>query len=480
MEDLIAAALQAAGDAGADYADARVVEARHEEISLDTGRLDALEQRESAGIGVRVLLEGAWGFSSVNELSTDAASRIAKDAVAIAEASGRVRGRRVELSPLEPQRGTWVGPCARDPFSVPMQEKLELLAATDEALRSEDAVTVTKVAYGAHAFRKWFGSSEGSFVEQQWNEVGAGGTAYVVGEGELLSRSYPNSHGGAWQQGGWESIESLEMPTRSRETSAEATALRGAAECPSGTYDLIIDASQLALQVHESVGHPTELDRILGEEAAFAGTSWVGIEDLGSLRYGSEHMTVSADSTVHASLGSYGWDDEGVPAQREIIVDRGILTGFLSSRETAPAIGRASNGCMRADGWNRIPLVRMVTVSLEPGEWSFGDLIRDTKRGLYVETNSSWSIDDRRLNFQFGCEIGWLIENGELTRMVKRPNYTGVTPQFWGSLDAVCSEDHWSVFGIPNCGKGEPTQIAHVAHGAAPARFRNVQVGVGR
>ena len=157
-----------------------------------------------------------------------------------------------------------------------------------------------------------------------------------------------------------------------------------------------------------------------------------------------------------------------------------MLRGLLSSRETAPAIGRTSNGCMRADGWNRIPLVRMTTVSLEPGEWSLDDLIADTKRGLFVETNNSWSIDDRRLNFQFGCEIGWLIEDGELTRMVRRPNYTGITPQFWASLDAVCSREHWEVYGIPNCGKGEPIQIAHVAHGAAPARFRNVQVGVGR
>jgi TldD protein len=247
-----------------------------------------------------------------------------------------------------------------------------------------------------------------------------------------------------------------------------------------GTRDLIIDGSQVGLQVHESVGHPTELDRVLGDEAAFAGTSFVRLEDVGSLRCGSEHVTVTSDATIPGSLGSFGWDDEGVPAQRDYLVRDGILVGLQSSRESAPAIARTSNGCMRADGWNRIPLVRMTTVSLEPGTWDFDDLVADTDGGVYIETNNSWSIDDKRLNFQFACEIGWEIENGELGRMVKNPNYTGITPQFWGSCDAVCSRDHWRVWGLANCGKGEPMQVAHVAHGAAPARFRNVQVGVGR
>jgi TldD protein len=219
---------------------------------------------------------------------------------------------------------------------------------------------------------------------------------------------------------------------------------------------------------------------VLGEEAAFAGTSWVGLGDVGSLMYGSPHVTVTADATIEGSLGSFGWDDEGVPAQRDYIVREGLLTGLLSSRETALALGRTSNGCMRADGWNRIPLVRMTTVSLEPGTWNFDELIADTDEGIYLETNSSWSIDDRRLNFQFACEIGWEIKDGKLGRMIKNPNYTGITPAFWGACDAVCSAEHWRVWGIPNCGKGEPMQVAHVAHGGVPARFRDVQVGVGR
>ena len=198
------------------------------------------------------------------------------------------------------------------------------------------------------------------------------------------------------------------------------------------------------------------------------------------MRYGSEHVNVTIDSTLPGALGSFGYDDEGVPAQRHHLITNGELTGFMTSRESAAALGTQSNGCMKADGWNRIPLIRMTTVSLEPGQWALDDLIASTDRGIYLETNNSWSIDDKRLNFQFACEIGWLIENGRLTKMVKNPNYTGVTPQFWNSCDAVCSTDHWRVWGIPNCGKGEPMQVAHVAHGSAPARFRDVTVGVGR
>jgi TldD protein len=327
---------------------------------------------------------------------------------------------------------------------------------------------------------KVFGSTEGALIEQSYTEAQAGIVAYAIGDDEVLPRSYPNSHGGQAVQGGWEAVVALDLVGNAPRVGEQAAALLTAAPCPSAETTVIIAGSQVALQVHESIGHPTELDRILGDEAAFAGTSWVSLDDLGSLRYGSEHVTVTADATVPGSLGSFGYDDEGVEAQRDFLVTRGVLTGFMSSRESAVAIGRASNGCMRADGWNRQPLVRMTTVSLEPGTWSFDDLLADTEEGLYLETNNSWSIDDRRLNFQFACEIGWEIKGGRLGRMIKSPNYTGITPRFWASCDAVCSRDHWQVWGVPNCGKGEPMQVAHVAHGAAPARFRNVQVGVGR
>lgn len=480
MWNLIDAALDAAQLSGASYADARIVTTREQSVSVADSRLDAAETSESAGLGVRVMVDGSWGFSSSSDLSLDAVVRIAREAVAIARASTLVSGEPIRLAPVDAYQAVWTGPCARDPFEVPLDEKIELLLSADAALRAEEAVKLTRAAMGFTAVHKFFGSTVGSRIEQQYTEAGGGIVAYAISDGEVLTRSYPNSHGGNWLQGGYEVIEGFDFTGHAPRVAEEAAALLSAAVCPSTTTDLIIDGSQLGLQVHESVGHPAELDRVLGDEAAFAGTSFITLPDIGRLRYGSEHVSITADATVPGSLGSFGFDDEGVPAQRDFLIDKGVLTGLLTSRESAPAIGRTSNGCMRADGWNRIPLIRMTTVSLEPGEWALDDLIADTEDGLYVETNNSWSIDDKRLNFQFSCEIGWEIKNGRKTRMVKNPNYTGITPRFWGSCDAVCSPDHWQVWGLPNCGKGEPMQVAHVAHGAAPARFRNVQVGVGR
>jgi TldD protein len=261
---------------------------------------------------------------------------------------------------------------------------------------------------------------------------------------------------------------------------AEAAALLRAAPCPSGTYDVILDGSQLGLQVHESCGHPTELDRVLGSEANFAGGSFLTTDKLGKFRYGSEHVNLTADATAPFGLGTFGYDDEGVPAQRWDLVREGVFRGYLTSRETAPKIGlERSQGAMRADGWSRIPLIRMVNVSLQPGEWEPDALIADTKRGIYMETNRSWSIDQLRYNFQFGTELGWLIENGKKTKLLKNPTYQGITPEFWGSCDAVCGPRHWVLWGTPNCGKGQPGQTMTTGHGAAPARFRNVKVGVG-
>jgi TldD protein len=480
MKSIVDACLDAADAAGASYCDVRVVDTLTQSLSVRTGRVEEVSSSVSLGLGVRVLADGAWGFASTSQVTQRDGVRVARSAVTIARASAIVGGAPVVLSDLDPARGTWVGPCAQDPFAVPVARKLEVLAAADEELRAEPAVKVSHAHMSIVRVKKIFASSAGAYVEQTYHESGAGLTAYAVGD-EVLPRSYPNSHGGDHVQGGWECIVALDLAGNASRVGEQAAALLTAKTCPSANTTLVIDGSQLALQVHESVGHPTELDRVLGEEAAFAGTSFLGIEDLGSLRYGSPIVDITADATVPGSLGSFGWDDEGVPGQRDPIVTGGILTGFLSSRETAPLAGRTSNGCMRADGWNRIPLVRMTTVSLEPGDaGSFEDLIADTDEGIYVETNNVWSIDDRRLNFQFATEIGWEIRNGKLGAMIKAPNYTGITPRFWNSCDAICGPSEWRVWGLNNCGKGEPIQVAHVAHGTAPARFRDVEIGVGR
>jgi TldD protein len=480
VEAFVAACLDAAVSAGASYADVRVVDTLSQRLSVRSGTVDGVEDSDSIGFGVRVIADGAWGFASSSELTAAEAATVATRAVAIARASAITPSAPVELSHVDAFRDTWVGPCVTDPFAVSLEDKLELLLAADAALREEDAVKVSGARLGFHRVHKHFGSTVGSYIEQSHVESGCGIVAHAVGDGEVMTRSYPASHGGAWSQGGWETVLEEDLVGNAPRIAAEAAALLTAKECPDTETTVIIEGSQLALQVHESIGHPTELDRVLGDEAAFAGTSFLGLDDVGKLRYGSDIVSVTADATIPGALGSFGYDDEGVPATRDHLIREGLFTGFLSSREAAISLGRTSNGCMRADGWNRIPLIRMTTVSLEPDEGSLADLVADTDEGLLIETNKSWSIDDKRLNFQFGCEIGWEIEGGELGAMVKAPNYTGITPVFWNSCDAIAGRDDWRVWGLPNCGKGEPIQTAHVAHGASPARFRGVHVGVAR
>jgi TldD protein len=312
-------------------------------------------------------------------------------------------------------------------------------------------------------------------------ESGAGIEATAVDESEVQARSYPNSWGGQFVTGGFEAVRALQLPDHGQEIAEQAVALLKAPQCPSGEMTLVLDATQVALQLHESCGHPTELDRVLGTEASYAGTSFLTTDKLGHFRYGSELVNIDADATAPGGLGTFGYDDEGVPAQRAPLVESGVLTGYLTSRETAPTIGRQSMGSARAWSWNLIPLIRMTNINLRPRDaGSLEDLIADTRDGIFMATNKSWSIDDRRLNFQFGDQIGWLIRDGRLTQMVRNPTYTGITPQFWGSCDAIGSQSAYTIWGIPNCGKGEPGQVGHVGHGAAPARFRNVKVGVGR
>jgi TldD protein len=323
-----------------------------------------------------------------------------------------------------------------------------------------------------------FASTEGSYIEQQLVESGAGIEATAVGEDDMQTRSFPNSFGRQQGKAGYECVREQGLVENSRRIADEAVALLRAPPCPSGVTTLILDSTQLALQVHESCGHPIEMDRVLGDEASFAGTSFLTQDKLGAFRFGSPVVNIYADATIPGALGTFGYDDEGVPAQRSPIVKDGIFVGYLTSRETAGLLQQRSNGTMRADGWNRIPLIRMTNINLEPGTWALDDLVADTDDGIYMAVNKSWSIDDKRLNFQFGTQMAHEIKHGKLGQMLKNPTYTGITPDFWASCDAICNERHWKVWGLPNCGKGQPVQSAHVGHGTAPARFRNVQVGV--
>ena len=487
MRELTDLALDTAHTRGATYADVRIVERREQTVGVKNGVVESLSETEDHGFGVRVIAEGAWGFASSAVLSKEEVERVAALAVEIARASALTRREPVDIGPSVTSTGTYRTPVLIDPFSVPVEEKIALLLEADCRMRRVEGVKVARGTLVCLRERKTFANTEGAFTEQEIIETGGGIVALAVGDDEVQQRSYPNSFGRDQRTVGWEYIQKVDFPGHAERIASEAVALLTADPCPSTVTTLILGPTQLALQVHESCGHPTELDRVFGTEAAYAGTSFLTPDKLGTLRYGSPAVNLTADATLPEGLGTFGWDDEGVPAQRVELVRDGLFVGYLTSRETAVQLARLrgwdastarSGGAMRASGWNRIPLIRMTNISIEPGEWTFDDLIADTDEGIYMEMNRSWSIDDKRLNFQFGTEIGYEIRGGKLGRLLKNCTYTGMTPQFWGSCDAVCNRDHWEVWGTPNCGKGQPSQIAHTGHGAAPARFRNVRVGV--
>jgi TldD protein len=477
MRDIAERALDEAVAAGASYADCRVVVRTVQTIEVKNGRVAQVALHDDEGVGVRVIVDGGWGFAGIDRIDAPSVEEAVRRAARIARAGARLRTSPVRLAPLAPMTGEYRTPVAVDPFGVSLERKIEVLLAADAAMARVPQVTVRDSSLEFVREQRLFASSEGARLEQTIIESGGGMDATATSDDEVQTRSHPNSFGRHQLCAGWEVIEEMALPDHAERIAGEAVALLTAPPCPSGRMTLILDATQAALQVHESCGHPTELDRVLGDEAAFAGTSFLMPDMLGSFRYGSEAVTIVADATSPRGLGTFGWDDEGVPAERTMLVDRGLFSGYMSSRETAAVFDRESSGTMRADGWSRLPLIRMTNVNLEPGESSLEEMIATTDHGVYLETNRSWSIDDRRLNFQFGCQNGWEIRDGRRVRLVRNPLYRGITPEFWRSCDAVAGPDEWRMWGVVNCGKGEPMQVMHVGHGAAPCRFRDVQVG---
>lgn len=480
MKELTAIALDAAQSKGASYADIRIINMETENIMVRNSRIGAMDQQNSSGFGVRVLANGAWGFAASATVTADEIRRISALAVEIAQSSARLKKEDVTFTPEHIYKDRWQTPYLIDPFKVPTDEKLGLLFKIDAVLRKNRKITVALSSMSFRKERQWLATSEGSFIEQLLLRSGAGYSVTAVENGESQVRSYPTSFGGQYMSLGYELINSLRLLENAERTREEAVALLRAKPCPSGKTDLILGGAQLALQIHESVGHPTELDRVFGTEESYAGRSFLTPDKYtGSFKYGSPIVNLVADGTVPAGLATIGYDDDAVKAQRWHLVESGIFKGYQTNREFAAKIkDKRSKGCCRADGFNRIPMIRNNNISLMPGDWELEDLIKDTKNGIYMETNRSWSIDQMRLNFQFGCEIGWLIKNGKKTQMVKNPTYQGITPEFWSSCDAICNEDHWVLWGVPNCGKGEPPQTAEMSHGTSPTRFRNVTVGV--
>jgi TldD protein len=481
MRDLTDRALDTATARGASYADARIVRRLEEGITVKTGRVEGVSSGESEGVGIRVLVDGAWGFASTHRVEPAEIERIAAEAVRIAKASATALRTPVRLDDRPPAHGTYGTPIEVDPFALPLETKIADLVAADDAMRRVKGLAFTESVYGAQREWKTFAASDGSFTEQVITHVGAGIEANAVEGSDHQRRTWPDA-GGGWQGAGYEYIRSLDLAGRGEALADEAVALLSAPQCPSGRFTIVLDPSQLYLQIHESCGHPTELDRVFGTEASYAGTSFLTTDKVESgFRYGSDLIDIVADATAPGGMGTFGWDDEGVAAQAVPLVKEGIFVGYLSSRETAPRIGRTSGGAMRADGWNRIPLIRMTNINLlpKPG-MSLEEIVTDTDDGLYLSSNRSWSIDDRRLNFQFATEVAYEIKGGKLGRLYRNPTYTGITYEFWRSCDAVGDERSYRMLGTPNCGKGEPGQTGHVGHAVSGARFRDVQVGVGK
>jgi len=478
VQDIVDVAVERATSEGADYADARLVTEETESLTVKNQEMEGIDRSRSQGVGIRVLVGGYWGFAATARTSPEEIARAAALAVAVARAAARLPGDPVRLAGVEPVRATWSSPMQQDPFAVPLEEKVALLMEASRKMQEVKGVTFGEAGIDLYRRDTVFASSEGAFIDQTVVHTGAGIEATAIGDGEMQRRSFPNSFRGHIAAAGWEHVPPLSLVEEAERIGTEAVELLAAKDCPSDVTTLILDSGQMALQIHESIGHPIELDRVLKMEEAFAGTSFLDPGDRGELRYASDKVSITADGTLSGGLGSFGFDDEGVAAQRVPVIVDGIFQDFISSRETAAVLGGASNGTMRADGWQNLPLIRMTNISIESGDGTLEEIVGDTKDGILMTTNQSWSIDDKRVNFQFGCELAWGIKDGKRTELYRNPNYTGITTEFWRSCDAVAGREEWVLWGTPNCGKGQPIQTARVGHGASPARFRGVQVGV--
>lgn len=473
---------------GASYADVRAIRRRHEGIHVDFESVDQVVYEESIGIGVRVLVHGQWGF---------AATPFVEDNTALERAVGRAfeqahaavgLGAPVRLAPAPVVRAAYATRVQRDPFdAVSMVEKVNLLLAAAAGLRRGGGESLHSAEASMDFFQdqKVFANTEGSLVEQVITGSGGGIMATAADDRDVQRRSFPQSvprairgQRGDFATAGYEHVAGLRLVEEAERVGSEAAALLRADPCPAGPTTLIVNGTQMALLVHETAGHPAELDRVLGSEASLAGGSYMEPEQRGRLRFGSDIVSITADATLPGGMGSFGFDDEGVAAQRTPIVEHGLFTGYLTSREYAAQLDMQATGAARADGWQRVPLVRMTNVSIEPGETSLEEMIGTTRDGVLVDMNRSLSIDDRRLSFRFGSEIGWQIQNGRVVRLLKNPTFSGISPTFWASCDALGDPSTFRLYGLPTCNKGEPLQVAHIGHGTVPGRFRDVSVGV--
>ena len=463
---------------GATYADVRWEHRKTQPLVMRNGNVESLSSNQDEGIGIRVIVDGGWGFASTPNLNPQSLEEAVDRAIAVARSSARHKLNPIVLAPVEPVIAKESVKMQQDPFTVATDRMVALLKDCHEAMMQVSDVKVTEGRIMFWQNDKVFANSEGAYIEQQITQSGASIAAHARGNNDVQRRSFAD-----YRNAGYEWVEEMALVQKASKLASEAAELLTAPVCPRGANTLLVGSEMMALQVHESSGHPMELDRVLGSEDTYAGRSFLMPEHYhqGNFRYGSPQVNITGDATIPYSMGSFFYDDEGVPAQRTQLVEEGIFKNYLTSRETAPEFGGSSNGTMRAVGWMNLPLVRMTSINLEPGDWTLDEMIRDTKSGVLVDTPKSWSLDDKRVNFHMGNEIAYQIEDGSIVGMLKNPSYTAITPEFWGSCDAVAGKapGEWRVWGMPSCAKGEPVQVVNVAHGTAPARFRNVKVGVG-
>jgi TldD protein len=475
MKDLALLALDTAKSRGATYADIRICRYKNQYIYGRDTRIETTADTEDIGFGVRAIVNGAWGFASSFKLDRDEIQRIAALAADIARASARLLKQPVELVPEPAYQDHWQSPIQKNPFKIPMEKKIDLILKVNEEMLKVPGI---KVATGLLMFRemwKYFASTEGSLIEQDLFYGNPQFTAVAVGPDDSQTRSIQVPP----EQRGYEMIEAVDWPARARQAAEEAVRKLKAKEGVAGKRDIITMPSHLCLTIHESIGHATELDRALGWETDMAGTSFATPDKLGTLKYGSSIMNVVGDKLLPNALGTVGFDDDGVKSRRFDIIRDGVFVGYQTTRDLAHFIkDKESHGCAYADSWGSFPLQRMPNVWLKPGPkpLSLDQLISDTKDGLLFEGTGSFSIDHQRLNFQFGGDGIWEVKNGKLGDMVKNVAYQSKTTDFWGSMDAICSEEYWENWGVFGCGKGEPMQTAHMGHGNAPARFRQVNI----
>lgn len=472
-EGLAEIALKRLRRGGADYGDIRILTTTRQSIIGRDRRIERVDDDRDSGFGVRALVGGGWGFAASPIMTPVEIARVADLALEIARASNTFSSTPLKLAPEPPHRDHVTTAFEVDPFSVSIDEKTRILLDTMEALQSVDKIRRCSATIWMQRDEKLFASTEGALIRFDLLATHAGTNATAVTDGRFAARSYETPY----QRVGFEQIRAANLPTEASRVAREAVEKASATPIDAGDYDLILDPRHLSLTIHESCGHPSELDRALGYEANYAGTSHLTPEKLGKHRHGSNAVNLVADNTEPGTLCATGYDDDGVAAQRWDIVREGLFVGFSDSRETAPMIGEnRSHGSNRADGWSSIPIVRISNIGLEPGTGRLDDMISDVKRGIYIDGHGSFSIDQKRYNFQFGGDAFWLIENGRKTRMLRDVIYYGITPEFWAKCDAVADRSHRGRFGFITCAKGQPVQSAWMTHAASHARFRGVSV----